>query len=191
MFIDYRHAYGLISQEYMLAVLEEMGFPPQFLRLIKMTFVGQFGRAIVNMNLTPLFHMDNGGKQGDPLFPLLYVLAMEGFVALSKSNTHDYEGVSPPSGYLVKHLGYADDTIVTIGSQEDVGELEGLLGVFERASGNEIKPAKSFIMWLGGWSQPRQRVYGIKPISKKASERYLEEAPIGIHENPVMFRGFA
>ena len=108
--------------------------------------------------------MDNGGKQGDPLFPLIYVLAMEGFVALLHSNENAYRGLLTPYGETyISLVGYADDTVIAIGSEDDAKALLAILEAFSRASGNEIKVSKSYIMWLGGFS-PTPNILGIPAL---------------------------
>ena len=56
---------------------------------------GQKGRVhatvvIVNGDPSPEFEVNNGGKQGDPLFPLIYTM-----VSLVEQNP-TYTGVKPP-----------------------------------------------------------------------------------------------
>ena len=84
------------------------------------------------------------------------------FVYLApNSNSNNYKGIKAPnSDTYIKHLGYADDTAIAIGSEEDIAPLENILNTFEKASGNQIKPAKSYIMWLGDWPDPNKEIYG-------------------------------
>ena len=85
LFIDFAHAYDYISQEFIMAVLEEMEFPHTFINAIKTLMTKQTGRVIVNGDLSPPFPVNNGGKQGDPLFPLIYITANEALAALLTS----------------------------------------------------------------------------------------------------------
>ena len=74
VFVDFSHPYDYISQEYILQVLETMYFPPNFTSLVATLMNEQHGRVLVNGDLSPVFEVNNGGKQGDPLFPLIYIL---------------------------------------------------------------------------------------------------------------------
>jgi Reverse transcriptase (RNA-dependent DNA polymerase). len=96
LFIDFAHAYDYISQEYIIRVLEEMKFPQSFLNAIKMTMTNLSARVIINGDLSPRFPVDNGGRQGDPLFPLIYVIALEGLTALIKADTL-FKGITSPN----------------------------------------------------------------------------------------------
>ena len=89
-----------------------MRFPAILLNTISTTMKNQAGSVLVNGEASPQFQINNGGKQGDPLFPLLYVIAMEGLVALLQSHPR-YMGISTPDGEeYVTSIGYADDTVV-------------------------------------------------------------------------------
>ena len=133
----------------------------------------QSGQVIVNNDPSPPFPINNGGKQGDPLFPLLYVIAIEGLTALLKQSP-EYTGIhTPDQSAIIRSVGFADDTVIGIGSMQDADALPNILKTFEQASGNQIKPAKSYIMWLGSWRRSRRTIYGIKPLPIQAHERYL------------------
>ena len=49
--------------------------------------------------------------------------------------------------------------------------LKSQLAVFERASGNEIKRQKSYLIWLGKYRDAPDTVFGIEPL--EGSSRYL------------------
>jgi exonuclease III len=175
LFLDFAHAYDYISQEYILEVLKVLDFPPSLLNAIKMMMTDQKGRVIVNNDLTYKFDVLNGGKQGDPLFPLVYIAALEGLYALL--DTHpDFQGIKVPTQgvpQFLKYLGYADDTPVALGDDEEGAALEMIFKVFEQASGNEIKTVKSYIMWLGEWVTSTATIYGIPYLQRGCTERYL------------------
>ncbi len=82
LFVDFAHAYDFISHEFILAVLEAMNFPPAFLAGIRLAMESQVGQVIANGDLTQAFPILNGGKQGDPLFPLIFITACEGMFAM-------------------------------------------------------------------------------------------------------------
>ena len=49
--------------------------------------------------------------------------------------------------------------------------IERMLTCFQKASGNEVKLTKSFIIWLGPWKGITDQIFGIHPLI--GSERYL------------------
>ena len=171
--MDFAHAYDYISQEYILAILDKLKFPPEFVNIVEMLMHNQTGRVLVNGDLSPSFEVNNGGKQGDPLFPMIYILALEGFNALMEAHP-EYSGVTAPDGITkIKHSGYCDDCCVAVNdSESDRKALAEVLKVFEDASGNEVKKTKSYIIWLGSLRGSTHTIYDIKSLEQN-SERYL------------------
>ena len=172
VFVDFSHAYDYISQEYILQVLETMFFPPDFISLVATLMNEQKGRGLVNGDLSQEFEVNNGGKQGEPLFPLMYIIALEGMVSrLEQEPT--YTGIKPP--YNDKRLslsGFADDTCLFVSVElADRTAIERTLTSFQKVFGNEVKLAESFIMWLGPWKGITYQIFGIHPLI--GSERYL------------------
>ena len=108
--------------------------------------VDQTGQVIINGDLSENFEINNGGKQGDPLFPLIFVIACEGLFAMLEEHP-DFSGmVTPDPTYNFKHSGYADDTLIGISSESDIAAVETCLQLFQPASGQEVQ---LFAMWLG------------------------------------------
>ena len=93
LFIDFAHAYDYISQEFILKVMEKMNFPANFTNLLQTMFAEQKGKVIVNKDTSPIFPVNNGGKQGDPLFPLIYVIVVEALTALLRDDPN-YQGIT-------------------------------------------------------------------------------------------------
>ena len=109
--LDLAHAYDYISQEFILEILAAMDFPESFIEAIKTLMRDQKGRVIINNDLSPLFEVNNGGKQGDPLFPLIYIIANEVLAALLETHPEtktcfsgsDRMGAWPPSDRTPKN----------------------------------------------------------------------------------------
>ena len=178
LFLDYAHAYDYVSQDYSVTVLETMNFPPALISLIALSMSDQLGRVIVNGDLTDSFRVGNGGKQGDPLFPYIYILALEGLTAQLElmRDQGEYSGVRAPDGQTtISTIGYADDTVIALCSEDDILPVERALVLFCKASGHAVKPAKSTLMWLGSHrrNNKHKQVAGVKPIKGNATFRHL------------------
>ena len=173
LFIDFAHAYDYISQDFIIAILEAMNFPSRFINSFKLSMTEQTGQVIVNGDLTDKFDINNGGKQGDPLFPLIFIIACEGLYAMIENHA-DYTGIETPDpDFKFQHSGYADDTVIGIGNEYDAVAVETCLTIFEKASGQEVKPLKSFIMWLGPWRPWYRSVVNCSILPKGKTVRYL------------------
>ena len=69
--------YDSIRKEVLYNILIESGVPKKLLKLIKMCLTETYSRVRVGKNLSDMFPIRNGLKQGDALSPLLFNFALE------------------------------------------------------------------------------------------------------------------
>ena len=77
LFIDFKKAYDSVRREVIYNILIEFGVPKKLVRLIKMCLTETGSRVRVGKNLSDMFPIRNGLKQGDALSPLLFNFALE------------------------------------------------------------------------------------------------------------------
>ena len=77
LFIDFKKAYDSFRREVLYNILIEFGIPMKLVRLIKMCLTEMYSRVQVGKNLSDMFTIRNGLKQGDALSPLLFNFALE------------------------------------------------------------------------------------------------------------------
>jgi len=77
LFIDFKQAYVSVRREVLYNILIEFGIPMKLVRLIKMCLTETYSRVWVDKNLSDMFPIRNGLKQGDTLPPLLFNFALE------------------------------------------------------------------------------------------------------------------
>jgi len=77
LFIDVKKAYDLVRREVLYNTLIEFGILTKLVRLIKMRLTETCNRVQVVKNMSDMFHIRNGLKQGDALSPLLFNFALE------------------------------------------------------------------------------------------------------------------
>jgi len=77
LFIDFKKAYDSIRREFLYNILIELGIPMKLVRLIKICLTETYSRIWVGKNLSDMFPIRNGLKQGDTLSPLLFNFALE------------------------------------------------------------------------------------------------------------------
>ena len=75
LFIDFKKAYDSDRRETLYNILIKFGFPKKLVRLIKMCLTETYSRVRVGKNLSEMFPIRNGLKQGDGLLPLLFNFA--------------------------------------------------------------------------------------------------------------------
>jgi len=77
LFIYFNKAYDSVRREALYNILIEFGIPKKLVRLIKMCLTETYSRVRVGKNLSDMFPIRNGLKQGDSLSPLLSNFALE------------------------------------------------------------------------------------------------------------------
>ena len=77
LFIDLKKAYDSVSREVLYNTLMESGIPKKLISKIKMCLTETYSRVRVGKNLSDMFPIRNGLKQGDALSPLLFNFALE------------------------------------------------------------------------------------------------------------------
>jgi len=77
LFIDFKKAYDSVRWEALYNILIETGIPKKLVRLIKMCLTETYSRFRVGSNLSEMFPIRKGLKQGDALSPLLFNFGLE------------------------------------------------------------------------------------------------------------------
>ncbi|RVW40176.1 LINE-1 retrotransposable element ORF2 protein [Vitis vinifera] len=154
--LDIEKAYDKVDWNFILTVMQKMGLGEKWIRWIKWCISTASFSVLVNGTPTGFFQSSRGLRQGDPLSPYLFVIAMEVFSAfLKRAVEGDFlsgcrvKGRSE-EGVLISHLLFADDTLVFCKpSQDQLTYLSWLLMWFEAASGLRINLEKSELIPIG------------------------------------------
>jgi len=77
LFIDFKKAYDSVRREVLYNILIEFGIPKKMVKLKKMCLTETCSRVRVGKNLSDVFPIRNGLKQGVALSPLLFNFALE------------------------------------------------------------------------------------------------------------------
>ncbi|PKU80900.1 Putative ribonuclease H protein [Dendrobium catenatum] len=143
--LDVKKAFDSLSREFLFQRLKLKGFPDIFINWIKGCITDVYFSICVNGSLEGFFNSSSGLRQGCPLSPLLFCIAMDGLS--SSLHSPHFSGLSF-NGVDINHLMYADDLLV-FGKSEvvNVNFLKNALYEFGRASNLHINPSKSSILF--------------------------------------------
>ncbi|KAJ0585981.1 putative RNA-directed DNA polymerase [Helianthus annuus] len=150
---DIEKAYDTLNWKFLISILAHMGFPPKWRNWVMgILFTGR-GSILVNGAPTGEFQYKRGLRQGDPLSPFLFIVAMEALhVMMTKAKEEGiFSGVKlPGENLMITHLLYADDSIF-VGEWEEnnMKNLKRILRCFNLISGLKINPSKSQLFGVG------------------------------------------
>ena len=154
--LDIEKAYDHIRWDFLLKMLERMGFGPKWIRWINWCISTTTFSVLINGSPSGFFRSSRGLRQGDPLSPYLFVIGMEALSCLLKRAVEGNFisgcrfGGRDGGEIVISHLLYADDTIIFCDANaEQLMYLRWTLMWFEAFSGLKINLFKSEIIPLG------------------------------------------
>jgi len=107
------------------------------------------------------FTIERRVRQGDPLSPYLFVIAVETLAIAIRQNS-DIKGIYIGVEQQTKLLQYADDTKAILADTNSAEVLFELLDRFRNTSGLEINCSKTEGMWIGSLKESKEEYFGIK-----------------------------
>nr|KAJ0184488.1 hypothetical protein LSAT_V11C900478770 [Lactuca sativa] len=143
--VDFDKAFDSLNWKYLDSLLSQMGFGGYL--------SSSRASVVVNDSPTRELNITKGVKQGDPLSPFLFIIAMEGLNAVMKTTVEKgiFTGIKVPGeGPIISHLFYADDALfVGEWSRSNLKNLSSILKCFHVSSGLKVNFHKSKVFGVG------------------------------------------
>lgn len=150
--VDLKKAYDSINRSFVTHMLNSMGFPRKWVRVIENIISTPVFSIISNRESHGYFESSNGLRQGDPLSPILFTLVMEYFTLLMDEKVR--EGLISPIlefNNKLTHLIYADDIIVfTKATTQTATAIWEVFNNMKRITGLELSCEKSNVFFGKG-----------------------------------------
>ncbi|KAL1916212.1 uncharacterized protein VTP21DRAFT_5829 [Calcarisporiella thermophila] len=116
--------------------LEKFNFGSRFRSFIQHLHNGHQALVSISGSLTAPFPITRGVRQGDPLSPYHYNIAVEPLFAAIRSKIR---GIAVPGlPRSITTLAYADDLTVGVADQQDITNLYQLIDTYSRAADAKI-----------------------------------------------------
>lgn len=150
--VDLRKAFDSIRWDFVIATLRGLNLPDRFIGWIEECISTPSFSISVNGISDGFFKSSRGLRQGDPLSPYLFVLAMEVFSKLLRSRYESgYISYHPNTSELeISHLMFADDVMVFFdGSSSSLHGIYETLDDFAGWSGLKMNREKTSLFHAG------------------------------------------
>lgn len=146
MAIDFQKAFDTLNWNFMYKCLEKFNFGEYIIQWIK-TLYKDIQACVMNNGLsTGYFPILRGVRQGDPVSPYLFIIALE-MLAIKIRSEENIKGIVISTEHKISM--YADDMTLMLKDLESVEKLLVLLEKFGNLSGLRINKEKSEAMWIG------------------------------------------
>jgi Reverse transcriptase (RNA-dependent DNA polymerase) len=142
--VDLEKAFDSVSREFLYQTLQHQGFPTSTLHLIQLIHHNSQARISLNGTLTPSLNIASGVRQGCPLAPYLFILAINSLI--SKVHISNMVGIPTPESDATKILAYADDITIFLSKDSELQTALSELKHFASASNLKINNSKSYIV---------------------------------------------
>ncbi|XP_074289017.1 uncharacterized protein LOC141614161 [Silene latifolia] len=162
--VDLRKAYDSVDWGFPKQMMLALNFPPQFLNLIMEYITSASYSLVLNGEQFGHFPGKKGLRQGDPLSPLLFTIAMEYLTRILHFTTDvlDFKFHSLCGKLRLQHLMFADDLLMF--SKGDLSSVRVLLRsfvAFSAASGLYMNQQKSNIYFNGVHQHKKAQILSI------------------------------
>ena len=163
LLLDFEKAFDSIEWNFIERALSFIGFGDSFIRWFNTLYKDASSCVINNGNFTSFFNVSRGVRQGDPLSPYLFIIALECLSAALKYDK-DITGITiNDSEYLLEQ--FADDmTLMLDGSKRSLRQTLKILVSFESCSGLKCNWEKCEAIWIGSKAGSQSTIAVEKPL---------------------------
>ena len=152
--VDQEKAFDKVDRDFLFAVLDRMGFGPNFIRAIRTLYEDNFAHVLVNGFLSESFAVERSAKQGCSVSSNLYAIYIE---PLALAIQGDKQLIPLPlPGPPVVIMQIADDMEIFLSERASVGRLYQLFREFKAATGSTVNEDKTEGLLLGNLSSSRR-----------------------------------
>lgn len=135
--LDQQKAFDRVNWGYLQQVLETFGFGPNFRKWVKILYTDIQSAVICNGHISEHFPLSRGVRQGCPLSPLLYILALEPLACALRADPQIH-GIKLPGGTEARVSMYADDATLILSDEKSIVHSFRVIERYERASGAKL-----------------------------------------------------
>ena len=153
--LDQSKAFDRVDHQFLVTVLDTAGFEPEFRKWISILYHNPQAVVQVKGKCSKAFVIERSVRQGCPLSPLLYVLALEPLLRrLRDEGARPARRGIPLAGSVHARISaYADDITVFVSSRLDILAVKKAVERYEKVAGAKVNFDKSEGLRLGAWKK--------------------------------------
>lgn len=161
--LDAQKAFDRIEYEYLYECLNRFGFGPIFCNWIRVLYAAPQAAVRTNSITSGYFRIGRGTRQGCPLSPLLFDLALEP-LAVALRGARDVTGIAR-GGLTHKVSLYADDLLLLLSNpQVSIPKALDIISIFGTFSGYRLNLTKSLLFPVN--DRARQMSFEAYPLTE-------------------------
>lgn len=143
--VDLKKAFDSLDWGFIFKIFQALEFPESFITLIRQCVTTTRFSVAINGEMCGYFNGSKGLRQGDPLLPYLFVLAMEVLSQMLNANfSNGRIGHHPKAAQpLITHLAFADDLMIffdgEVNSLQNIADTLQLFSIWSGLAMNHHK----------------------------------------------------
>ena len=145
--VDFEKAFDSVSHDFLFRVMKLFGFGNMFCSWVKLLYTGISSCVMNGGHSTGYFDVKRGVRQGDPLSPYLFLLAIE-ILAQTIRKDVTIKGLCFGE-HEVRQILYADDISLFVKDKHSIIKLQSIFEEFGKISGLLVNKGKTNFLWLG------------------------------------------
>ncbi len=157
--VDFEKAFDSIRWNFIASALKSYNFGPNFIGFIKCLYNDISTCVINNGHISEWFRPQRGVRQGCPISPYLFILAVE-LLAISIREDENIKGIKI-NQTEIKISQLADDTTCFTQDIESIGKILDVFEKFRICAGLKVNVDKTKASYLGSLRNKQEQPFGL------------------------------
>lgn len=145
---DQEKAFDVVSHDYIFQILQQARIGSNVQKMVRALYCGPTSAVTIRGSVSESFSVGRGVRQGCPLSPVLYVLAIEPLLQRLASDSQIGRFPLPPDAPPAAIFAYADDLTLVLPDEHSLNRAMTVIHLYGQASGAKLNTAKSSVMYL-------------------------------------------
>ena len=184
MTVDIEKAFDSVDHTFLYACLQRLGINGEFIKWLKVLYEKQESCVMNGSHSTGYFQLQRGVRQGDPISAYLFIIVIEVFFTMVRTNPK-IKGLEI-LGFKYLLTSYADDSTFFIKDEMSAIEIFNTFDIFSKYSGLKINKSKCEIAGIGVKNGAKTALLGTRNIN--LSNDYIKILGVCFSYNKDIFK---